>query len=255
MRVWIVLPWHKCGIAQVRVRLRRTPVVLLSVSIVLPTVKKIVLALPAVLALAACGTASAAPPARPAAFTAATRPLWCHAVVSNPRPARYTTTLVHVQTQASVKVFTVAFFKTVHRAYFAHASTDGRANVTYHVSGATYGRRVPVVVTVVQRQRAATCTTSFTPRRRRGHPGPPTPSPTRSSPAPRPSASSPSPRPPHSSPPTSPPPAGCYPRASTGNCYRAGEYCPEADHGMHGIDANGNPIICEDNDGWRWESA
>ena len=51
------------------------------------------------------------------------------------------------------------------------------------------------------------------------------------------------------------PPTGCYPKASTGNCYQPGEFCPHADAGMHGIDGSGNPIICEDNDGLRWEPA
>lgn len=45
----------------------------------------------------------------------------------------------------------------------------------------------------------------------------------------------------------------CYPRASSGNCYKPGEFCPKADHGESGIDADGDPIVCEDNNGWRWE--
>jgi hypothetical protein len=50
--------------------------------------------------------------------------------------------------------------------------------------------------------------------------------------------------------------SGCSPRSSTGNCYRAGEYCPDADHGETGTDANGETIKCEDVDGsWRWEHA
>ena len=50
-----------------------------------------------------------------------------------------------------------------------------------------------------------------------------------------------------------PPPAACHPRSSSGNCYKPGEYCPAADHGDTGIDGDGQAIICEDNDGWRWE--
>lgn len=66
-------------------------------------------------------------------------------------------------------------------------------------------------------------------------------------------ATTPATAPPASSP--QPAPAGgCSPRTSGGNCYRAGEYCPNADHGMTGTDANGNPITCEDVNGtWRWE--
>ena len=59
------------------------------------------------------------------------------------------------------------------------------------------------------------------------------------------------------SPPTTAAPAAptssCSPVASSGNCYQAGEYCPNADHGMSGTTASGEAIICEDNNGWRWE--
>jgi hypothetical protein len=41
--------------------------------------------------------------------------------------------------------------------------------------------------------------------------------------------------------------------ASSGNCYKPGEFCAAADHGATGVDADGDAIICEDNDGWRWE--
>jgi len=50
-----------------------------------------------------------------------------------------------------------------------------------------------------------------------------------------------------------PPPPACYPLDSEGNCYEPGEYCPDADHGLTGIAGDGEAIICEDNDGWRWE--
>jgi hypothetical protein len=163
--------------------------------------------------------------------------------MSKARPADDSTTVVHVRTQASVKVFTVAFYKTVHRAYFVRASRDGKAWITYHVSGATPGRRVQVVVTVVRRHKANTCSTAFTPQKAGSRspspsPRPPSPSPSPSSPGPVPSS-----------------PAACYPRAADGNCYMPGEFCPEADHGMRGIAGNGEAIVCEDNHGWRWEPA
>ena len=50
-----------------------------------------------------------------------------------------------------------------------------------------------------------------------------------------------------------PKPAVCHPKASSGNCYEPGEYCSDADHGMTGIAGDGESIICENNDGWRWE--
>lgn len=45
----------------------------------------------------------------------------------------------------------------------------------------------------------------------------------------------------------------CYPLTNSGKCYTPGEYCRTADRGTSGIDADGDPITCEDNDGWRWE--
>jgi hypothetical protein len=71
------------------------------------------------------------------------------------------------------------------------------------------------------------------------------------------------PPPPPPPPPTTtvplPPPTttstGCHPLSAAGNCYRAGQYCSDADHGTYGTDANGNAIVCTDNDGWRWEDA
>jgi hypothetical protein len=48
---------------------------------------------------------------------------------------------------------------------------------------------------------------------------------------------------------------GCYPKTSSGHCYEPGEFCPHADAGMSGIAGNGEAIICEDNNGLRWEPA
>jgi hypothetical protein len=50
-------------------------------------------------------------------------------------------------------------------------------------------------------------------------------------------------------------PAGCHPLSDEGTCYKPGEYCREDDHGTSGVAGNGEPITCEDNDGWRWEPA
>jgi hypothetical protein len=56
--------------------------------------------------------------------------------------------------------------------------------------------------------------------------------------------------------PAAPPaPTGCYPKASSGNCYEPGEFCPEADAGMRGVAGDGEAIICENNNGLRWEPA
>ena len=49
--------------------------------------------------------------------------------------------------------------------------------------------------------------------------------------------------------------SGCYPLTNGGNCYEPGEYCRKGDHGAAGVAGDGEHIICEDNDGWRWEPA
>ena len=58
-----------------------------------------------------------------------------------------------------------------------------------------------------------------------------------------------------SAPPSSTAPTGCYPLSDEGTCYEPGEYCRDSDHGATGIAGDGEKIICEDNDGWRWEPA
>jgi hypothetical protein len=49
-------------------------------------------------------------------------------------------------------------------------------------------------------------------------------------------------------------PTGCTPKTSSGNCYEAGEFCSDADHGMTGIAGNGDPIKCEGSGSatWHW---
>ncbi|TVZ04236.1 Ig-like domain repeat protein [Trebonia kvetii] len=50
-----------------------------------------------------------------------------------------------------------------------------------------------------------------------------------------------------------PPKPACYPLSNEGTCYEPGEFCRTADHGKTGIAGDGERIICEDNNGWRWE--
>jgi hypothetical protein len=50
-----------------------------------------------------------------------------------------------------------------------------------------------------------------------------------------------------------PPQPACYPLSNSGTCYEPGEFCRTADHGKTGIAGDGERIICEDNNGWRWE--
>jgi len=71
---------------------------------------------------------------------------------------------------------------------------------------------------------------------------------------------SPTTAPPTTAPPPAPPtatptPTGCYPISNEGTCYEPGEYCRDDDHGASGVAGDGEAIICEYNDGWRWEPA
>ena len=58
-----------------------------------------------------------------------------------------------------------------------------------------------------------------------------------------------------SAPPAPATPTGCHPLTNGGNCYEPGEYCRNSDHGVSGVAGDGEAIICEDNNGWRWEPA
>ena len=60
------------------------------------------------------------------------------------------------------------------------------------------------------------------------------------------------PPPPAASPPAASP-VGCYPLSDEGTCYEPGEYCRDSDQRMTGVAGDGKSIICEDNDGLRWE--
>jgi len=91
----------------------------------------------------------------------------------------------------------------------------------------------------------------------------PTPSPTHSVMSP--AASSTSPSPSQSAPPPTPLTlsattfpvaalfASCYPTTSNGDCYQPGQYCPKSDYGATGVAGDGTQIICQYNNGWRWE--
>ena len=85
------------------------------------------------------------------------------------------------------------------------------------------------------------------------HSAAPPPAPATSPAAPPPAASPPAAPPPAAPPPAAPPPASCYPTTNSGNCYEPGEYCRKSDHGASGVAGDGEKILCEDNNGWRWE--
>ena len=55
------------------------------------------------------------------------------------------------------------------------------------------------------------------------------------------------------SPTTPPAKTACHPLSRAGHCYEPGEDCSDADHGLTGVAGDGEAIVCEDDNGWRWE--
>ena len=47
--------------------------------------------------------------------------------------------------------------------------------------------------------------------------------------------------------------ASCSPKTSSGGCYAPGEFCPTADHDTKGTTSDGEAIVCQNKNGWRWE--
>jgi hypothetical protein len=45
----------------------------------------------------------------------------------------------------------------------------------------------------------------------------------------------------------------CHPLSDEGACYEPGEFCRASDQGVTGLAGDGKTIICEENDGLRWE--
>ena len=171
-------------------------------------------------------TPTASPPPAPLTSTAS---------VTRRHPRTGTKVGVSVVTAPHARITAIAHFETGDRDKTARADSTGLHTFWFPLASVPSGIRVTVVVRVSAHGQKRSTRVWFTPRQ-----PPPPPAP-----APAPKATTPPPA----------PPAGCYPKASTGNCYQPGEFCPHADAGMHGIDGSGNPIICEDNDGLRWEPA
>ena len=47
--------------------------------------------------------------------------------------------------------------------------------------------------------------------------------------------------------------AGCYPRSNENTCYEPGEFCRTADSRLVGVAGDQKLIVCENNNGLRWE--
>jgi hypothetical protein len=202
----------------------------------------------------AAGCASAERPAAPAAPATATTPAPIATATSPaapaPPPLTVTTSLTRrhplAGTKIGIAVFAVPGARITVVAHFsagdstrsAHAGAAGVHTFWFHLGSATPGYRVKVSVRVSAHGQKLASRAWFIPRQR---PPPPAPAP-----APAPSTVS---------SPSAAPPAGCSPKTDSGNCYEPGEFCRSTDHGMHGIAGNGEPIVCADNNGWRWEPA
>jgi hypothetical protein len=148
---------------------------------------------------------------------------------------------ISVFTAPGAQISVVAHFQTGDWTKSARADAMGMYTFWYQIGSATPGYQVKVDVRVSAHGQKLSSRAWFTPRQRPPPPAPkPTPAPTVTPP---PATTAPS------------APASCYPIASSGNCYEPGEFCPHADAGMRGVAGDGEAIICEDNNGLRWEPA
>jgi hypothetical protein len=161
--------------------------------------------------------------------------LTCDARPTKVRPRDDTTFRMIVMTAAHTRVAVSSKLAlTTGERRRGRAGATGIWTVALRVGHATPGVPVVARVNVFRHGSKGHCAAWIEPRRA---PRPsPTPSPTvtRSQPPPAPS---------------------CYPLSDEGTCYEPGEYCRDSDHGASGVAGDGEKIICEDNDGWRWEPA
>lgn len=193
--------------------------------------------------LAAVGCASAPQAAAPLAQVATTTPAASATPSATPTPAPLTGAAsvtrrhpivgakagISVVTVPDARISVVVHFQAGNRKKTARADATGLRTFWFTLGSAPPGYRVRVDVRVSANGQKRSYQAWFTPRQR-----PPPPAPT---PAPAPT------------------PGGCYPIASSGNCYEPGEFCPQADAGMSGVAGDGEAIICENNNGLRWEPA
>jgi hypothetical protein len=180
---------------------------------------------------ASVSTGSSSPAPSPTPTTSPPpAPLTSTASVTRKHPKTGTTVGVHVSTAPGARITVVAHFETGDREKMARADATGLHTFWFPLASAPPGIRVIVTVRVSAHGQKRLTRVSFTPRQ---PPPPPAPKPTTAPPA----------------------PTGCYPTASSGNCYEPGEFCPHADAGMSGVAGDGEAIICEDNNGLRWEPA
>jgi hypothetical protein len=189
---------------------------------------------------ASSATADPSPP--PTSTPTASKPsLICDAQAVRKRPADNTVVKIRVHTVAHAQVTTIGPLTLLPGENAAGlANANGNRALRFRVGDAPPGLAVVITVDVSRSGSQGSCQATLLPR----------PAPATAVAAPTP-ASPPSPAP-------APPPAtaaSCYPLSDEGTCYEPGEFCRDDDHGVTGVAGDGETIICEDNDGWRWEPA
>ena len=192
------------------------------------------------------GSATADSTPRPTATSAvrATSSLVCHANAVVWRPADHTIAKILVRTVAGAQVTASGPLAWLHGGGAAiRAKANGTRTLRFRVGNAAPGALVVITVSVSSIGSTGSCRARLRPRAGAV---------TAAAPA------QPTTKPPTTPPPTTPPPApqpaaSCYPISDEGTCYEPGEFCRDDDHGMTGLAGDGETIICEDNDGWRWE--
>jgi hypothetical protein len=116
-------------------------------------------------ALLTAAVVPAASAATTSATSAASKPLPCHASMSNAKPSDYTDVYVNVATAAAAKITTVAHYKTTKTTHTGTANRKGDASIRYYISGATPSYKVVVSVKVASGKHTGSCSTSFVPHR------------------------------------------------------------------------------------------
>jgi hypothetical protein len=157
---------------------------------------------------------------------------------------------VAVRTVARAQVTASGPLVWLHRGGAAiRADAAGTRTLRFRVGDAAPGGAIVITVRVSRGKSEGICQARLRPRQApvaaAAAQAPPSTPPPSARPAP--------PPPPTTSPPAPQPQASCYPLSDEGTCYEPGEYCRDSDQGMAGIAGDGRTIVCEDNDGLRWE--
>jgi hypothetical protein len=165
--------------------------------------------------------------------------LACQAQAVSRRPADHTIVKIRIRTAARAQVTVTGPLAPVRdESGTGLASAKGMRTLRFRVGDAPPGLAVVMTVRVSRSGGEGSCQARLRPRPARvtAVAAPATP-----------------PAPPASMAPPPPSPASCYPLSNEGTCYEPGEFCRDDDHGMTGLAGDGETIVCEDNDGWRWE--